>query len=197
MFSHEVCVGVNINTKRSSGNVARNWRVSYEVWAEWLSNINRIVSPSGYFASRIFKNLIKSELLCVWLTNGIASPVRRSIPASKPPFHCWLTYAYMRHSENSLWFPKFLKVGRKYLNYLFKFMHLFYLNSWSHTLFFRKYAKNRAYTKFQISWQKKESADLWNYAVPVDEQVTGDISWFDIWKNRMNRNRDMMLGTED
>ena len=43
-------------------------------------------------------------------------------------------------------------------------------------------------------WQEKESADLWNYAVPVDEQVADDISLFDIWKFRMNQNRGVMLG---
>ena len=43
-------------------------------------------------------------------------------------------------------------------------------------------------------WQETESADLWNYAVSVDEQVVEDISWFDIWKFRMNQNRSVMLG---
>lgn len=35
------------------------------------------------FLSSIFRNSIKSELLCVSLTNGMASHVRRSIPANK------------------------------------------------------------------------------------------------------------------
>lgn len=40
-------------------------------------------SRDGYFLSSIFKNSIKSELLWVSLTNGIASPVSKSMPASK------------------------------------------------------------------------------------------------------------------
>ena len=35
--------------------------------------------------------------------------------------------------------------------------------------------------------KKKESADLLNYAVSVDEQVIEDISWFDTQKIRMNQ----------
>ena len=58
----------------------------------------------------------------------------------KPPFHCWLTYSYMRHTENNLWFPKFLKVGRKCLKDLFRFIHFFHLVFWYHTSYFRKYA---------------------------------------------------------
>lgn len=42
-----------------------------------------MVSCDGYFLSSIFKNSIKSELLWVSLTNGIASPVSKSMPASK------------------------------------------------------------------------------------------------------------------
>ncbi len=40
-----------------------------------------MVSPSGYFASAICKNLTKSELFWLLLTNGIASPVSRSMSA--------------------------------------------------------------------------------------------------------------------
>ena len=44
---------------------------------------------------------------------------------------------------------------------------------------------------------KKEIADLWNYTVSVDEQVSGDISWIDIRKIRMNQNRGAMLRSAD
>ena len=40
-------------------------------------------SCDGYFLSSIFKNSIKSELLGVSLTNGMASPVSKSMPANK------------------------------------------------------------------------------------------------------------------
>ena len=46
-------------------------------------------------------------------------------------------------------------------------------------------------------WQEKESADLWNYAVPVDEQVVEDIGLIYIRKIRMNQNRDVMLESKD
>lgn len=39
--------------------------VSFDVWAEWLSKMTRMVSCAGYFKSSIFKKRIKSELLCV------------------------------------------------------------------------------------------------------------------------------------
>ena len=68
---------------------------------------------------------------------------------------------------------------------------------WYHTSYFRKYAKNRAYTKIQIPWQKKYSADLWNYSVSVDEQVSGDIGLIDIWKFRMNQNSGVILRSSD
>ena len=48
-----------------------------------------------------------------------------------------------------------------------------------------------------MQWQEKESADFWNYAVSVDEQVSGDIGLIDIRKIRMNQNRDVMLGSKD
>ena len=46
-------------------------------------------------------------------------------------------------------------------------------------------------------WQETESADLWKYTVSVDEQVVEDISLFDIWKFRMNQNRDVILRSAD
>ncbi len=41
--------------------------VSCDVWAEWLSRISLILSPSGYFLSIILRKYIKSELLWVSL----------------------------------------------------------------------------------------------------------------------------------
>ena len=46
-------------------------------------NIRRIVSPFGYFLSSFCKKSIKSELLCVSLISGIASPETKSIAASR------------------------------------------------------------------------------------------------------------------
>ena len=83
MFNQEPCFGVNTNLNRPFGIVSKNRCVSLDVCAEWLSRMILMVSCNGYFLSSIFKNSIKSELLCVSLTNGMASPVRRSIPANK------------------------------------------------------------------------------------------------------------------
>ena len=82
MFSHDPCVGVNTNSNLP-GTVFRYSWVSCEVWAEWLSRIILILSPAGYFSSSSFKKRTKSELLWVGLTSGIASPVTRSIAASR------------------------------------------------------------------------------------------------------------------
>ena len=58
-----------------------------------------MVSCDGYFLSSIFKNSIKSELLWVSLTNGIASPVSKSMPASKErsPDVCILHHDILPH----------------------------------------------------------------------------------------------------
>ena len=83
MFNHDACVGVKTNTNLHSGSVARYCFVSFEVRVEWLSSINWLLYPSGYFSSSIFRKLMKSELLWLSLTKGIASPISRSIPASR------------------------------------------------------------------------------------------------------------------
>ena len=83
--------GVKTNSNLP-GIVARKALVSLDVCAEWLSSTSRILSPLGYLLSRIFRNSMKSELLWVSLTSGIASPVTRSRPARSDCVP-WRTYS--------------------------------------------------------------------------------------------------------
>lgn len=72
IFSQKSCVGVNTNSNLSGIIFRYSW-VPFDVRAEWLSRISRILSSTGYFLFSFFKKHTKSELLYVGLTIGMIS----------------------------------------------------------------------------------------------------------------------------
>lgn len=94
IFSQESCFGVNTNSNFHSGIVDRKAFVSFNVCAEWLSSMIRIVSCAGYFKSSIFRKHTKSPLLWVSLTSGMASPISRSIPPAVKLSQAFYIHSY-------------------------------------------------------------------------------------------------------